>query len=114
MTRPRTAWLAGFVIGVAAGLLLLYMVGAALAVAFSVGALMTTHRAAAFGGLGIGLGAGLSAVVGVAAENCRRYAETSGSECTGPDLSPWFDAAIAAVVVGLALTLAAVRTRQAP
>ena len=114
MTRPRTAWLAGLVTGVAAGLLLFYTVGAALAIAFSIGALMTRHRAAAFGGLGVGLGAGLSAVLAVAAENCRRYAETPGSECAGPDLSPWFVVGIAAGVVGLALSLAAVRIRQEP
>jgi len=117
----RRAWLAGLVVGTAAGFTVFEApaLGVVLAVAFAVPALVGTPRLAPFGGLLTGAGGVLTVVLWMAAARCDSLNRGSAQEgCTSPDLGPWFAAGGAMVAAGLAFTVLAVaralRSRRTP
>jgi hypothetical protein len=104
----RRGWLAGFVVGVAAGCLTLEFpsLGWLLAIAFALPAAIVGPRAAAIGGLLAGLGAIWTVLIGHVALTCR-------AGCEDPGIERWLIAGGGLLAAGLALSaIAAWRRRR--
>jgi hypothetical protein len=111
------AWLAGAIVGVAAGTasLVFPTLGWALGAAFVLGALLSAQRLAAIGGELIGFGSAWIVLIRLADDRCQASASVPGQGCTGPDTSAWYLVGGVLVAAGIALTIAAVawsRRRQ--
>jgi uncharacterized membrane protein len=112
-TTQRPSWLGGLVVGAVAGFLSLELplVGWVLFVAFAAVALLAGPRLAGLGGLLIGTGTIVLALVTVADARCRQ-SNGPGEGCTPPDMTPWLVIGLAMAVAGVILSLvAAVRGR---
>ena len=98
--------------GVAAGLLFwLFPLGAALAlVGFVVVAASQRAIGSGLSGVLVGVGATWLIVLAQSVVRCSQFDAMPGSECGQPDLTAWFIAGLAMVVVGA--TLAAVGLRR--
>ena len=105
--RARRGWVAGVVVGVAGGLLALEFptLGWLILVLFAVPAAIVGPRAAAIGGLLIGLGGCWLVLLGRVALTCRATVEELG--CRAPGIEPWLAASAVVLAVGLALTIVA-------
>lgn len=109
MSRPvLSAWLAGLVVGTAAGTvsLMLPAFGWALGAAFVFGALVSRQRLAAIGGELIGFGSAWIVLIRLADDRCRAFDTVPGQGCEGPDTSMWYVVGAVLVAVGIALTIA--------
>jgi hypothetical protein len=109
-------WLAGLTIGAACGFLfgIWPTLGGVIALAFLAGVLLTRRRTAPMGGLLVGLPVVWLLLIGNANLACQRFREVPGQGCEAPDVTGWFLVAIGLSVVGVALTLMAVRTARRP
>ena len=111
-------WLAGLTVGAAGGFMLGIWpsLGAIVVAAFLGGVVRTTARAAAMGGLLIGLPSLWLALVGQATLTCQQFNSVPGQGCVAPDLRGWTLVTVCLLVVGVILTASAVRAprRKAP
>ncbi len=107
----RTTFLAGLVVGLHGGILLgLWPVfGAALLIAFIVGAARARDRAAPTAGLLIGLPGLFITSLGMAAGRCSEFAAVPGQGCCGPDLTAPLAVAAGFLAIGLVLALRVAR-----
>jgi len=104
-------WLAGLVVGVAAGFWLAEWptLGALIALAFAVPAALSRARVAALGGLLMGIPAIWLTVIGLATARCADFDAGPGQECVMADVGPWAAVAVGLLILGAAASLAAVR-----
>jgi hypothetical protein len=113
MTSPRQGrgWLAGLVVGAAAGFLTLEFpsLGWFLAIAFAGPAAVVGPRLAAIGGLLTGLGGTWTVFIGRTALTCRSTGEELG--CQAPGIEPWLAFGGGMLAVGLALSAIALARR---
>jgi hypothetical protein len=109
-------WLAGLVVGAAAGFLLaaLPTLGAVLVFAFAVAALLSRTRVAALGGLLVGMPAVWLTVIGVAAARCAAFDAQPGQECAMGDVWGWVAIAVGLLAMGLVLTMRSMHTAAGP
>ena len=109
--RRLRSWLAGLVVGVAAGFLFAEWptLGAVIAVAFVVPATFSRARLAALGGLLVGIPATWLTVIGLASAQCAEFDAGPGQECVMADVGPWVGVAVGLLIVGAASSLAAAR-----
>jgi len=107
----RSAWFAGLVVGVPAGLLLAEFptLGLVVAVAFAIGAVISPDRLAALGGLLTGLAGTWLLVIGLATANCAAFDAQPGQECVMADVGPWGAIATGVLVLGAAASVVAAR-----
>jgi hypothetical protein len=108
----RRGWIAGLVVGVAAGFATLELptLGWLIVVVFAVLAAVMGPRAAALGGLLTGLGGIWLVLLGRVALTCQATGDELG--CHAPGIEPWLVVGAAMLASGLALTLiAGVRAR---
>lgn len=109
----RSDWLAGLVVGAAAGFAALEIppVGWLLVLAFAVPVSIRGPRAAPLGGLLCGIGAIWLVLLGRVALSCRAAAGETG--CQAPGIETWLLAAGAMLVAGLlASAVAWARSRR--
>ncbi len=114
-TGGRAAWIAGFVVGVGAGVLSLVIptVGWVIAGAFAVPAIISRARVAAIGGLLAGFGSAWLGLLARATLDCQAFDAAPGQECVSPDLAPWLIAGSVMLAVGIGLSaVAVVRARR--
>ena len=105
------SWLAGLVVGVAAGFWLAEWPahGAVLAVAFAVPAALSRARLPALGGLLVGIPALWLTVIGFATTRCANFDAQPGQECVMSDIGAWPFVAVGMLLVGAICSLAAAR-----
>ena len=105
-TSARRGWLAGLVVGGAAGFasLELGFFGWAIAAAFAVPALIVGPRLASISGLLSGSGVIWLALLGRVALTCRVIDNDNG--CRAPGIEFWLAAGAAQLVIGVALGVA--------
>ena len=116
MNRRRD-WFAGLVVGAAAGFLFaaLPTLGAVLAVAFAVPALLSRTRVAALGGLLVGLPAAwLTDHRRWPTGRCAAFDAQPGQECGMGDISGWVAIAVGLLAFGLVLTVRSMRMAAGP
>jgi hypothetical protein len=103
--RVRSGWIAGFVVGVTAGLATLEIptLGWLLVAVFAALAAIMGPRAAAIGGLLTGLGAIWVVLLGRVAITCQATGDEPG--CHAPGIEPWLVVGAAMIAVGVALTI---------
>jgi hypothetical protein len=111
--RTRRDWLAGLVVGVAAGFWFAEWptLGALIAVAFAVPAALSRTRPAALGGLLIGIPAMWLTVIGLATARCAEFDAQSGQSCVMADVEPWLAIAAGLLALGALMSLAAAGRR---
>lgn len=105
--REKRGWLAGFVVGVAAGFLTLEFpsLGWLLAIAFAIPAAIVGPRVAAIGGLLAGLGAVWTVLLARVAVTCREG-------CEAPGIERWLIFGGGLLAAGLALSVIGVWRRR--
>jgi hypothetical protein len=103
--RLRSGWIAGFVVGVPAGVATLEIptLGWLLVAVFAALAAITGPRVAGIGGLLTGLGAIWLLLLGRVAVTCRATGDEPG--CHAPGIEPWLLVGAAMLAVGVALTV---------
>ena len=99
----RTNWLAGLVVGVAAGLLTLTVptLGYAMLLAFGLLLIRAAPRLPAIGGLFVGLGATWLALLLRSTLACNAFDAAPGQECRAPDLGPWLAGGVLLLAIGI-------------
>lgn len=104
--RGLSNWLAGVVVGVAAGVLTLTFptLGWLIVAAFLVGVIQARPRLPAVSGLSIGFGATWLALFARSYLACERFDAAPNQECIVPDLSLLFLAAALLLAVGIGMT----------
>lgn len=105
--RRGRRWWIGLVVGSVAGAATLIAgpIGGLLGLAAIGLAVAEPPRAAAIGGVLIGIGGAWLALFGRVAITCR-------DDCVAPDLSPWLVAAAVFVVLGIVVSIRARRTTE--
>jgi uncharacterized membrane protein YidH (DUF202 family) len=106
-----TDWLAGLTTGAGSGFLFAIWptLGAGIALAFVAGVALTRRRRAPVGGFLVGLPGVWLLLIGNATLACQRFNEVPGQGCEYPDVTGWVIVAIGLLILGMTLTLAAVR-----
>src|SRR5262245_43166595 len=106
-TSRRRDWLAGLAVGAAAGFLFwLFPLGAALVLAGFVAVAAWQRRlAAGLSGALVGVGGVWLVVLARSVLSCAEFDALPNSECGQPDLSAWFIAGLAMLVVGTSLAV---------
>jgi hypothetical protein len=106
-----SSWFAGFVVGLASGLLVAEWptVGVLIALAFVGGAVVSRHRLAAIGGLLLGTAGMWLFVIGAATARCASFDAQPGQECVMADLGPWGVVAAGVLAIGAITSVAAAR-----
>jgi hypothetical protein len=106
--RHRGNWIAGVVVGVAAGVLSLFFptLGWLIAVAFLVGLLRATPRVPALGGLFFGFGAAWLVILVHSHLECQTFDAAPGQECREPDIGSWLAVAGVLLAIGVLMTVA--------
>jgi hypothetical protein len=106
-----TVWLSAFILGLAAGALVLVWPTAGLLVAlgFAIPALISRRRVAAASGLLVGAGAAWLALIALAALRCQAFDARPGQECSTGDASTFVLVALALLAAGLGSVFLAVR-----
>jgi hypothetical protein len=115
-TPGRTAWLAGLVLGVPAAFLVLVfpLVGVLILLAAVALLLLRGPRRFGIGGLLIGFGSTWTALLLLARLNCDAFNAAPNQGCTEPPtIDTYLVAGVILAMLGLALTLVAVRERRA-
>jgi len=109
IVRHRGNWIAGVVVGVAAGVLSLIFptIGWLLAVAFLVGVIRATARLPAVGGLFLGFGAAWLVILVRSHLECKAFDAVPGQECGEPDIGSWLAVAGILFAFGVLLTVVA-------
>lgn len=118
MTTGRRAlsnWLAGVVVGVAAGVLTLTFptFGWLIVLAFLLGLIRASPRLPAVGGLFFGLGTAWLVLLVRSNLKCQAFDAAPGQECGSPDIGVWL--AVGGVLLGIGVVstvVALIRTRQ--
>jgi hypothetical protein len=107
--RHRGNWIAGLVVGVAAGVLSLIFptLGGLIAVAFLVGVIRTTPRLPAIGGLFFGFGAAWLVILVRSHLDCQAFDAAPGQDCVEPDIGPWLAVAGILLALGVLMTVVA-------
>jgi uncharacterized membrane protein len=107
--RHRGNWIAGVVVGVAAGVLSLIFptLGWLLAVAFLVGLIRATPRMPAIGGLFLGFGVAWLVILVRSHLECQAFGAVPGQECGEPDIGSWLAVAGILLAIGVLLTVVA-------
>lgn len=107
----RRNWLAGLVVGVVAGFWFAEWptLGAVIAIAFAVPAVISATRLAALGGLLIGIPAMWLTVIGLATARCADFNDQPGQECVMAAVGPWVAVAVGLLVLGTVASFAAAR-----
>lgn len=105
-TRPGTAWLAGLVLGVASGFLVLELgvVGLAFVVASIAVIAWKGPRIVVFGGLLAGFGGLWTVLFARVALTCGAAALFPDQTCSTEDLTPWVLGSAAVLVLGLGVS----------
>ena len=105
--RGFSNWLAGLVVGVAAGVLalLLPVVGYAIALIFALLMIRATPRLPAFGGLFLGLGASSLTLLIRAHLDCQAFNLTPGQGCLEPDIGPLLAVGAVLLAIGVLTTV---------
>jgi formate hydrogenlyase subunit 3/multisubunit Na+/H+ antiporter MnhD subunit len=108
MKHRRENWVAGVVVGVAAGVLTLSIpiIGWLIVVAFLGGLIRSTPRIPAVAGLMIGFGGAWFLLLTAAFMRCQRFDAAPNHECVQPDLGPWLLAAVVVLGAGICLLIA--------
>ena len=108
----RRDWFAGLAVGVAGGFLFWLFPLAATLVLVGFVVVAAWQRAFAIGLSGVLVGAGATCliVLGQSVLRCAQFDALPGSDCVQPDLTGWFIAGLAMLVVGA--TLAGVGLRR--
>jgi len=106
-SRARSNWLAGVVVGVAAGVLSLFFptLGWLIAVAFLVGLIRATPRLPAIGGLFLGFGAAWLLILVRSHLDCQAFNAAPNQECGEPDIGQWLAVAGVILAIGVAFTV---------
>lgn len=113
--RALSNWLAGGVVGVAAGILTLTFptLGWLITVAFLLGLIRATPRLPAFGGLCFGLGTTWLVLLVRSSLACRAFDAAPGQECGSPDIGVWLAVGGILLAIGVVSTaLALIRGRR--
>jgi hypothetical protein len=107
--RALSNWIAGLVVGVAAGVLSLFFptLGWLIAVAFLVGLIRATPRLPAIGGLFFGFGAAWLVILVRSHLECQAFDAAPGQECGDPDIGSWLAVAGVLLAVGALTTVVA-------
>ena len=107
--RHRGNWIAGVVVGVAAGVLSLFFptLGWLVAVVFLVGVIKATPRLPAIGGLFFGFGAAWLVILVRSHLECQAFDAAPGQECGEPDIGSWLAVAGFLLAIGALITVAA-------
>ena len=107
--RHRGNWIAGVVVGVAAGVVSLIVptLGWLLAVAFLVGVIRAAPRLPAIAGLFFGFGAAWLVILVRSSLECQAFDAAPGKECGEPDIGSWLAIAGILLAVGVLLTVVA-------
>jgi len=103
-TTARSAWLSGFIVGIAAGFgtLEIPTLGWLLVIAFAVGAVVSHRLLPAAGGLMTGLGISWVVLLGRVALTCRATGDDLG--CRAPGIESWLAVGLGMLAVGVVLT----------
>jgi hypothetical protein len=106
MSRRRD-WLAGIVVGTATGILFWLFPSAAMLLLVAFVGLATWQRrfVVASSGALVGVGATWLVLLTRSVISCAQFNAQPGSECVQPDLTAWFIAGTAMLVVGTSLSL---------
>jgi hypothetical protein len=119
VTKARTLsnWLAGVVVGVAAGVVTLTFptLGWLIVAAFLLGLIRAAPRLPAVGGLFLGLGTTWLVLLVRSHVECQGFNAGPAQECFGPDIGPFL--AVGGVLLaigGLATGMALIRARRRP
>ena len=107
--RAVSNWIAGVVVGVAAGVLSLFFptLGWLIAVAFLVGLIRASSRLPAIGGLFLGFGAAWLVILVRSHLDCRAFNAAPNQECREPDIGSWLAVAGVLLALGLLMTVVA-------
>ncbi len=114
--RSRSNWLAGVVVGVAAGVLTLTFptLGWLMVGAFLLGLIRARPRLPAVGGLFFGLGTTWLVLVVRSSLACRAFDAAPGQECLAPDIGPFVAVGAALLAIGVVSTLVATIQARRP
>ncbi len=113
--RGLSHWLAGVVIGVAAGVLTLTFptLGWLIALAFLLGLIRAAPRLPAVGGLFLGLGTTWLVLLVRSNLECQAFDAAPGQECVALDIGPWLAFAGVLLAIGVISTaLALIRGKR--
>ena len=112
----RRDWIAGLAVGAGVGFFFaeLPILGAILAVAFAVPALLSRTRVAALGGLLIGIPAMWLTIMGLATARCAEFDAQPGQECEMGDVTGWVAIAVGVLAIGVVLTIRTLRGAADP
>ena len=114
-SRGRSNWLAGVVVGVAAGILTLSFptLGWVIVLAFLLGLIKASPRLPAVGGLFVGLGTAWLALLVRSNQACQAFDAAPGQECGSPDIGGWLAVGGVLLAIGVVSTvLAQIRVRR--
>jgi hypothetical protein len=108
-SRAISNWLAGVVVGVAAGVLTLTfpILGWLIVLAFLVGLIRATPRLPAIGGLFFGYGAAWLVVLIRSHLDCQAFDAAPNQECGEPDIGSWLAVSGVLLAIGLLMTVVA-------
>ncbi len=114
--RGRSNWLAGVVVGVAAGVLTLTFptLGWLVVLAFLLGLIRAAPRLPAVGGLFFGLGTAWLVVLVRSNLECQAFDAAPGQECGSPDIGVWLAAGAVLLAIGILATVVAVSRARSP
>jgi hypothetical protein len=113
--KSRSNWLAGVVVGVAAGVLTLTFptLGWLIVLAFLLGLIKAPPRLPAVGGLFTGLGTAWLALLVRSNQECRAFDAAPGQECGSPDIGGWLAVGGVLLAIGVISTvMAQIRVRR--
>jgi len=115
-SRARSNWLAGVVVGVAAGVLTLTFptLGWLIVLAFLLGLIRAAPRLPAVGGLFCGLGTAWLVLLGRSNLECQAFDAAPGQECGSPDIGVWLAVGGALLAIGVVSTVVALIRRLRP
>jgi len=115
-SRARSNWLAGVVVGVAAGVLTLTFptLGWLIVLAFLLGLIRAAPRLPAVGGLFCGLGTAWLVLLGRSNLECQAFDAAPGQECGSPDIGAWLAVGGALLAIGVVSTVVALIRRLRP
>jgi F0F1-type ATP synthase assembly protein I len=109
MLKSRSNWLAGVVVGVAAGVLTLTFptLGWLIVLAFLLGLIKARPRLPAVGGLFFGFGAAWLVILVRSHLECQAFDAAPGQECREPDIGSWLAVAGILLAIGALISVAA-------
>jgi hypothetical protein len=115
-SRARSNWLAGVVVGVAAGVLTLTFptLGWLVVLAFLLGLIRATPRLPAVGGLFCGVGTAWLVLLVRSNLECQAFDAAPGQECGSPDIGGWLAIGGVLLAIGVISTVMALIRMRPP